>query len=272
MLDKNLRQFINDKNAKISVVLKDLKKDKLIYKYKEARQMPSASIIKIIIMLEALKQVIKGKFKLDEVIDIKEEDKVEYSIITELEINKYTFKDIITLMIIVSDNSATNILIDLLGIENINRIAKELGLENTVLQRKMMDFEAIKAGRQNYISPLDMVKVFELIYKKEVLNEDMCNLMLNILKRQKDKEMLSRYLKPEIVIAHKTGELENLNHDIGIVYLGDIEYILGVFVTDSQNNLECKKIIGSISKIVYDHFKNQGGINSEYKGVRLCYN
>jgi len=256
MLDKSLQQFINDKDAEISIMLKDLKKDEVIYRYRESRQIPSASIIKILIMLEAMNQVVKGRFSLDEEIVIKDEDKVEYSIITELDINRYTFKDIITLMIIVSDNTATNVLIDLLGMKNINRIARDLDLKNTALQRKMMDFEAVKLGRQNYTSPLDMANVFELIYKKEILNEDMCNLMIDILKRQKDKEMLSRYLPPETIIAHKTGELENLNHDIGIIYLDEIEYILGVFVTDSQGNLEAKEIIGRISKIVYDYFKS----------------
>lgn len=256
MITKKIDDFIFHQDAKISVILKDLKKKKVIYRYDESRQLPSASIIKIIIMLEAINQVLKGNFSFEEIINIEDRDKVEFSIITELDINRYTYKDIITLMIIVSDNTATNILIDLLGKENINKFIRDLGLESTILQRKMMDFNAARSGKQNYTSPSDMMKTLELIYNREILNEHMCNFAIDVLKRQKDKQLLARYLPPKTIIAHKTGELENLNHDIGIISLDDREYILGVFITEANNNLKAKQMIGKISKIVYDHFRN----------------
>lgn len=255
---KEIEEIISKEDANIAVILKDMSKSEIIYKYNELIQIPSASVIKIIIMIEAVNQVDKGKYKLDEVIAIKDKDKVEYSIITELKINRFTFKDLITLMIIVSDNTATNLLIDLLGEDNINGLAKDLGLQNTLLQRKMMDFESAKTGKQNYTSPMDMAKALDLIYKKQILNEDMCNLMMDILKKQRDRDMIPKYLPEEILIAHKTGELDNLNHDIGIVFLDDFEYSLGVFITDARSNLNAKEIIANISKIIYEHFKNQG--------------
>ncbi|WP_432663420.1 serine hydrolase [Wukongibacter baidiensis] len=244
-----------NKEAEVAIILKDLKKKEVIYEYNESKKVPSASIIKVIIMMEAVNQVIKGNYRLEDIIEIKGEDKVEYSIITELKIDRFTFRDLITLMIIISDNTATNVLIDLLGIENINKFAKELGLKNTILQRKMMDFEAAEMGRQNYTSPLDMSKVLELIYRKEILNEEMCNLIIDILKRQNHKEMLPKYLPEEITIGHKTGELKNLNHDIGIIFLDHIDYILGVFVTSANSNLEAKEIIANVSKIIYEGLK-----------------
>lgn len=251
MILNGLEEYIVDKEAKVAIIVKDLNNNRVIYKRNGYKKMPSASIIKIIIMIEAVNQVIQGKYSLGDIIEIKEEDKVEYSIITELEINRFTLKDLITLMIIVSDNTATNVLIDLLGIQNINRLAENLDLKSTILQRKMMDFEAVKLGRQNYTSPIDTSKLLELIYRKEILNEEMCNLIVDILKRQQHREMLPKYLPEETIIAHKTGELQNLNHDIGIVFLNNIHYILGVFVTDAKNNLEAKEIIANVSKIVY---------------------
>jgi len=254
MLEDKIKATVQNITPKVSVVLKDLKKDKWILKIDENRRLPSASTIKVLIMIEALRQVQEGKFKLDQRIKIKESDRVDFSIISELDTNEYTFKDLITLMIIISDNTATNILIDLLTYENINNMAGSLVLNNTVLKRKMMDFEAIKEGRQNDTSPIDMATIMENIYNKSILTAELCELMVDILKRQKHDDMLPSYIAEEIVIAHKTGELEGLNHDIGIFYLGDIEYMLGVFVTDANNNLEAKRIIGEISKLVYDHY------------------
>jgi len=254
MLEDKIKATVQNITPKVSVVLKDLKKDKWILKIDENRRLPSASTIKVLIMIEALRQVQEGKFKLDQRIKIKESDRVDFSIISELDTNEYTFKDLITLMIIISDNTATNILIDLLTYENINNMAGSLVLNNTVLKRKMMDFEAIKEGRQNDTSPIDMATIMENIYNKSILTAELYELMVDILKRQKHDDMLPSYIAEEIVIAHKTGELEGLNHDIGIFYLGDIEYMLGVFVTDANNNLEAKRIIGEISKLVYDHY------------------
>ena len=68
--------------------------------------------------------------------------------------------------------------------------------------------------------------------------------------------MLLRYIPEDLEVAHKSGEFQNLNHDIGIFYLPDKEYLLGVFVTDSKNNNMAKDIIGKVSQTVYNHFMN----------------
>lgn len=254
MLKKLVLDEIKNTKAKVSVVLKDLTQDKNILNIEDDRVFPSASIIKILIMIEAFNQVEKGKYKLNQIIDVKDKDKVPYSIITELKINRFTFEDVVTLMMITSDNTATNIMIDLLGFENINKTIISLGLNDTKLQRKMMDFQAAKEGRQNIISAKDMLLVMEKIYSKSILNDELSDLMLDILKRQTSKDLLARYLEEEVIIGHKTGGLEKLKHDIGIFYLDNIEYILGVFVTDAETDLEARQIVGKISKCVYDYY------------------
>lgn len=252
MLENIVLKEIKDTEAKVSVVMKDLVKNEWLIKFNENRVIPSASTIKILIMVEALNQVQEGTFSLDEKIKVKENDKVDFSIISELKIDEYTFLDLITLMIITSDNTATNILIDLLGYEKINQMANILDLKSTVLQRKMMDFQAAKEGKENLTSAIDMAIIMEKIYDKSILTEDMCRLMNHILSRQTQRDSLPRYIEDDIVIAHKTGELDKLNHDIGIFYVGDVEYLLGIFVTNADHNLEGKRIIGRISKAIYD--------------------
>ena len=134
MID-NIMKEIENFQGDISVIIKDLTRDKWIFKYNEREIYPSASLIKVPIMVEALYQVEKGLYALDEKIRIKPEDRIKYSIVSDLTIDEYPLVDLITLMIIVSDNTATNVLIDLLGFENINKRLKDLNCHNTILQK-----------------------------------------------------------------------------------------------------------------------------------------
>jgi len=162
-----------------------------------------------------------------------------------------TLKELATLMIIVSDNQATNILIDFLGMENINLLGKELGLKESFLGRKMMDTEARKNGYDNYTCADDISLLLKLIYQEKLINKEASQLMLDILLRQQQGERLQRYLPSDIKIAHKCGDLDNLENDGGIIWLGGKAYIL-VILTNGMPNLQCKQTIGKISKFVYD--------------------
>jgi len=157
-------------------------------------------------------------------------------------------------MIIISDNMATNILIDLLGINNINNTAEQLGLKQTVLQRKMMDFKAKASGKDNFTCANDMAHILELIYTGKAINNESSKIMLNILLRQQVNGSLNLYLPGEVKIAHKTGDLDNLEHDVGIVYLPTTNYIICVLTNNLKSNKEGREIIGLISKAVYDGF------------------
>jgi beta-lactamase class A len=208
-------------------------------------------------MAEALEGVERGELNLERKIKIRESDRVEYSLISELKLEEYPLMDLITLMIIYSDNTATNILIELLGYKKINEMAKKIGCNDIVLKRKMMDFKAAKEGRENIVSPMDMAILMEKIYNKSIISPEKCELMIDILIRQKHRNMLPRYILDDVVIAHKTGELSGLNHDIGIFYLDNIDYLVGIFTTDGKDNLLGKRTIGRISKLVYDELKGE---------------
>lgn len=257
MLDRDIIESFQNDKGNVSIVLKDLKNDELMFQIDSHRVVASASTIKILIMIEALRRIMEQKLSFDEVVQVKNEDKVDFSIITELDVRYYSIKDLITLMIITSDNTATNLLIDILGYENINGMANDLKLEGTMLRRKMMDFEAAKQGRQNVTTAWDMAVMMVALYKGTILDKSMCQIALDILKRQQHKDLLTRYIADDIVVANKTGDLKNLNHDIGIFYHPYTDYLLGVFVTDAESNVGAKHIIGKVSKTVYEYFTNK---------------
>lgn len=253
MIEDKLRDFINTQKGNIAVVVKDFKGRGEI-KINADMEFPSASIIKLSIMSELFNKINGGIYKLDDEIEIKEDMKTAGDgILKELNCgHKFTLKEICTLMIIMSDNTATNILIDLLGMDNINSAITKLGLKKTRLQRKMMDLQAAKEGRNNFTTAEDFSRILELIYKGENVNETYSSMMIDILKRQQVRGRLDLYLPEEVVIAHKTGDLDNLEHDGGIVYLPDGEYIICVLTNEVKTNKEGREIIGKISKMVYD--------------------
>lgn len=255
MLKEKILQLIGQRKDDVGIVVKDLNNDKWILKLNEEKVFQSASTIKIPIMVEVLRQVEMGKYSLDQKIKIDNKDKVDFSIISELSVGEYSILDLITLMIIISDNTATNLLIDLAGYDSINNLLEGLSLKNTHLNRKMMDFQAIKEGRKNTTTPTDMAIILEKIYRSEILNKEHSKLALDIMKRQLHRDSIPRYLREDTLVAHKTGELDGLNHDIGIVYSERANYIIGVFIENGKDNLTNKRLIGNISKLVYEYFK-----------------
>ncbi|AAK78172.1 beta-lactamase class A [Clostridium acetobutylicum] len=252
ILKKTIENLITSNKEDISLVFLDLKKPSNHIYIKENEVFPSASTIKVLIMAEALNEVLSGNHALEEKIEIKSSDKVNYSIVTCLTNKIYPLIDLLTLMIISSDNTASNILIDLLTMDSINNYGKKIGLKTTLLRRKMMDSNAAKEGRENITTAFDMLTLFSKIYNKKILSPDMCDLMLKILSNNTDCEVLLRYLCDDIRCAHKTGDLPHLNHDIGIFRTENAEYILGVFVRSVQFNYEAKDTIGKISKEIHD--------------------
>lgn len=247
-----VENYCKNKDANISVSFYDLNND---YKFEVEgdKISPSASMIKLLIMATVLKEVANKKLNLEDKYEIPESDIVEGSgIIFELERgHEFSLKEIIKLMIILSDNSCTNFLIDLVSIEKINEFGKKLGLKSTVLQRKMMDLEAAKKGFDNFTSSNDIMNILKLIYDKKLINKDMSDIALEILLCQKLNYGLKKYLPERLKLASKSGDLENLENDGGIFFAGSGDYILVVLVNEALSNFYAKEIISDISKNVY---------------------
>lgn len=255
-LEEKICEIVKGNSGNFGIVIKGLKTCNEI-KINEHRAFMSASIIKLFIMGETLRQVKEGKHLLNEKIIVNKEMQVGGDgILKELNgIHEFNLEELITLMIIVSDNEAANILIDIIGFSEINKFIKDSGLRNTVINRKMMDFEALKKGIDNYTSAFDVSKFYEKLHKKEVIDEKYSNLMLNILERQHICGALDIYLPEGNIIAHKTGNLYKLEHDAGIIYKENEPYIICVLADKLKTNYKGREIIGKISKLVFDEFK-----------------
>lgn len=254
---KEIEKIISQVEGSVCINFYDLNKNN-VFSINGDKKVLSASMIKLLILAELMKKISENKFSLSDTIMIVDSMKTGGDgVLKELNTgHHFTLKELATLMIVVSDNQATNILIDFLGMENINQLGKELRLKKTFLGRKMMDIEAGKKGYDNYTCADDISSLLKLIYQEKLINEEASQLMLDILLRQQQGERLQRYLPSDIKIAHKCGDLDNLENDGGIIWVGNKAYIL-VVLTSGMPNLQCKQIIGKISKFVYDKMEEQ---------------
>ena len=138
-------------------------------------------------------------------------------------------RDLLRWMIIVSDNTATNALIRLLTMERINDFCARMGWKDSKVERLMLDFDAVKAGKNNYTSALDQFRMFRAIYQKSILTPELCDLAMDMLLGQRDCGDFLRYIPGPVKVAHKTGGLDFLEHDSGLFFLGKATLYLGVF-------------------------------------------
>lgn len=156
---------------------------------------------------------------------------------------KVSLKTLTELMIAESDNTATEMLTNLIGISSVNRRAKSLGMTQTIMGRHIWDFEAINIGKDNYTTANDLLSFFENIYKCALNNyplpgisKSSCQIMLDILKKQKNKGMIPKYLPVTLPVAHKTGELTGVTGDAGIIYLLNNPLIMCILINETNND------------------------------------
>lgn len=258
-LDAEVELVSEGSSQELAVVVQDLKKQRVGVYRNADKLFPAASLVKVPIAVLALKACQDGKFNLNDIVVIRRKDIAGGSgLIKTMKFPaKMSFKGLLELMIAKSDNTATNKVIDILGYDYINTGFIELGLKNTALKRKMMDFSQRSKGVENYTCASDMALVLEKIYRKEVLDEETCDLLISFLKKQKYNDRIPHYLPSVIEIAHKTGLERGVVHDIGIVYLPSRDYIICILVKGVKNYRRAKDFIARVSLSVYDVYKNR---------------
>lgn len=218
--------------------------------------MPTASSIKIAILAELYRQAQQGKLKLTDFYTLQSSDLVGGSGITSVltpGTTRLTLRDVAGLMISVSDNSATNVIIDRVGMENVNALLDSLGLTHTRLRRKMMDLKAASEGRENIATPREMMLLLENLYRSKVLNKQMTDEFFNLLSVHKES-YIPRELPEDLKVANKPGELEGVRNDSGIVFTGKRPYVISVMTTFLRRERDGGDAIIKISNAAYQMF------------------
>ena len=208
-----------------------------------------ASSIKITVLANLYLQAQQGKLKLTDLYTVQSSDLVPDSdIMNGLTpgVTRVTLRDLATMMVAVSDNAATNVLIDRVGMTNVNAMLDSLGLGQTRLRRKMMDLEAAKQGRENISTPREMMQLLDAIYHGKVLNKESTEDFFKVLSTNKDS-FIPRDLPAGLKIANKPGELEAVRNDSGIVFVEGRPYVICVMTAFLNNEREGEDAISKVS-------------------------
>jgi beta-lactamase class A len=235
-----------------------------------------ASSIKITVLANLYLQVQQGKLKLTDSYTVQSSDLVPDSDIMgglTPGVTRLTLRDLATMMVAVSDNSATNVLIDRVGMQNVNAMLDGLGLTHTRLRRKMMDLQAAKEGRENISTPREMMTLLDAIYHGKVMNQESTADFFKMLSTNK-ASFIPRDLPPELKVANKPGELEAVRNDSGIVFVEGRPYVICVMTAFLRNERDGEEAISKISLDAWRMFdrlsraSEYGRVVSPGNGVR----
>ena len=257
-MKNKLNEIIQQSNEQLNILVHDIKDNKTLFEHNASLQLVSASTIKVPIMLCALNEVMNNKCSLDTKIIVSKDIILEDSEIFEQGPRQASLYELLMWMIIKSDNTSTNVLINYLTMSKINEYCeKVLETENTSVQRIMLDFKAVEEGKNNYISQQDLCNMFIKLHNKEILNEELCEVAMSILLNQRWQNQIMRYIYEPTKYAHKTGDLDYLHHDAGIMCINNNWVYIGCSVKSNNNVHGNYPLIGKIGRMIYDEIKGQ---------------
>ncbi len=248
-LDQEVRAKLTGFKGAVSLYAKNLETGQS-YSLKATDPVRTASTIKLAIMTECFAEANDGTLDFNQRIKVTHEEKVSGSgILQDMSDNdEFPLRDVMTLMIVLSDNTATNLILNRIGGNAVNAQMAKLGLEQTRVMRKILgdrnDLKPFPSGiteegakPENKMwgigrsSPFEMVTLLEKIYKGELVSKAVSAEMLGILKKQRDHDGLGRNMK-DVTVANKSGALDHLRSDVGIIYSPGGPVAMAVTVDD----------------------------------------
>ncbi len=257
-MSERISRIAQSTDGVLGIVIKDLTSGKELALNADELY-PTASSIKIAVLAELYRQSQQGgpgKAKLSDIYVVNAADLVPDSYIMgglTPGVTRLTNRDLATMMVAVSDNSATNILIDKVGMENVNAMLDSLGLTHTRLRRKMMDIKAAQEGRENVATPRELASLLEQIYAGKSLSKENTADFFKLLSTPKDSS-IPRLLPDTLQIANKPGELAGVRNDVGIVFVKDRPFIISVMGTYLRDERAGARAISEIALAAYEYF------------------
>ena len=258
---KAIKKYLETRIGTYSFYFEDLASG-YVYGYNENVEMIAAGCMKLPIAVSLIKAVEDKKTDFMTKIKIDRKDKVYGTgIIHEFNEREYTVFELLVAMLIQSDNTAANKIIDIVGIDQINQDIKNMGLKNTDLNRKTSDERVPRSDVENITTASDMSKVWKHLYQATYLNEDNSTMLIDILTRQQIKNKLALYIPDDLKyeISSKTGDKKGVENDTALIRLNKGNFVFTVMSMQIPNSVYGTVTLAKAGKMMWDEVMNNWG-------------
>jgi len=267
-LESRIRPLIDAHKGKVAIAVKNLKTGEA-YLYHQDEPMPTASLIKLPIMVECYRQAEEKKVKLDDMVTLKQEDKVPGSGILTEHFSpgaSFSLRDAVHLMIVYSDNTATNLVLDRIGIGSTAETMEKMGYPHTKAHSKVYRRDTSVFPERSKVFGLgsttasEMIRLCEALNKHEVVSKEASEAMLKHLQACDDREKFPRFLPAGTKIAFKTGSVDAARTAAGIIECGQGPVALCVLTDQNEDKRwgpdnAGNRLCADVARVVFDHFK-----------------
>ncbi|HEX7084746.1 MAG TPA: serine hydrolase [Vicinamibacterales bacterium] len=233
----------------------------------ETTAFPAASTIKLAILYELLRQADAGAIDLDRTAPLDRRRAVPGGLLYELGTPSLSPRDLAVAMIVQSDNTATNVLIDRVGMDAVNRRMRELGLTDTHLRRYMIDLEAARRGDENVTTPADLVRLLVAFHERTGLSEEAGRTADRILRIYK-RTPIRAGVPASVPVASKSGELEGVRADAGIVYVERRPYAFAAMSTYMGEGGAGSQVLEALARESYGYFSRLATVSRYGRQIR----
>ncbi len=258
-----IERLIRESGAQVGLAFQTLDGNQELF-LNDGISFHAASTMKVPVMIELFAQAREGKIHLDDPLLVKNEFRSivdgsqfqldpgddSYPDIYKAVGTTWTLRQLCEAMITHSSNLAANLIIEKLGIENIQRRVRSLHAEGMVVLRGVEDNKAFQAGKNNTTTARGLLTLLVAIATNRAGDPDSCREMMEILKRQTSNEAIPAGLPPGIPVAHKTGEITGIHHDAAIV-LGPRPFVLVILVKGIEDRDKSSALMAAITRIIY---------------------
>jgi beta-lactamase class A len=227
----------------------------------ETTPFPTASTIKLAILYELLRQADAGAIALDTPSPLDRRRAVPGGLLYELSTPALSPRDLAVAMILQSDNTATNVLIDRVGMAAVNQRMAALGLKSTTLRRYMIDLDAARRGDENVSTPSDLATLVIALHSGEGLSPHAHAIALDILRKPKATPIRAG-VPAGVVVASKSGELEGVRADAGIVEVPNRPYVFVAMATYLQTADDDPGSIEALARASYGYFSRRSSVSA----------
>lgn len=266
-LDARLRPLIDAHKGEVAIAVKHLKTGET-FLHRADEPMPTASLIKLPVMVEVYQQAHEDKLKLTDPITLRKEDKVPGSGILTAHFSEgasFPLVDAVRLMIAFSDNTATNLVVDKIGLPATAARMETLGFSNTKLHSKVFKRETSVFPERSEKFGLgsttagEMIGLLEQLHAEKLVSPEASQAMLEHLKKCDDKEKFPRLLPAGTVIAHKTGSVNEARTDAGIIFSPSGPIVVCVLTAKNEDKSWTaenagNRLCATVAHEVFSHF------------------